>query len=101
MFVPRSCQATRSRHLFSIAYPTVFFIILPLLERGLTMESATLKDPPAVLGREVESEELPWNQENRHASARRVDFSSLFRADANLLSSSKRQLMQHMQSCDL
>ena len=71
MFGPRSCQATRSRHLFSIAYPTVFFIILPLLERGLTMESATLKDPPAVLGREVESEELLWNQENRHASARR------------------------------
>ena len=37
------------------------------------METATLKDPPGVLGREVESEELLWNQENRHASARRVD----------------------------
>ena len=36
------------------------------------METATLKDPPAFLGREVESEELPWNQENRNASARRV-----------------------------
>ena len=79
MFVPRSCQATRSRHLFSIAYPSVVFIILPVPERGLTMKSATLKDPPppppppGVLGREVESEELLWNQENRHASARRVD----------------------------
>ena len=73
MFVPGSCQATRSRHLFSIAYPTVFSITLPLLERRLTMESPTLKYPPAVLGRELESEELPWNQENRHASARRVD----------------------------
>ena len=78
MFVPRSCQATRSRHLFSIAYPTVFFVILPLLERRLTMESATLKDPPAVFGRELESEELPWTQENRNASARRVEFSSGF-----------------------
>ena len=101
MFVPRSCQATRSRHLFSIADPTAFFIILPLPQRGLKMESATLKDRPAVFGRELESEELLWNQENRHASARRVEFSSGFRADAKLLSSSKRQLMQHMQSCDL
>ena len=33
VFVPRSCQATRSRHLFSIAYPTVVFIIFPLPER--------------------------------------------------------------------
>ena len=65
------------------------------------MESPTLKDPPAVFGREVESEELPWNQENRNASARRVDFLTLFRVDANLLSSSKRQLMQHVQSCDM
>ena len=47
VFVPRSCQATRSRHLFSIAHPTVVFIILPVPERGLTMESATLKDPPS------------------------------------------------------
>ena len=46
MFVPQSCQATRSRHLFSIAYPSVVFIILPVPERGLTMKSATLKDPP-------------------------------------------------------
>ena len=85
VFVPRSCQATRSRHLFSIAYPSVVFIILPVPERGLTMESATLKEPSlpppplptphptAVLGRQVESEELVWNQENRHTSARRVD----------------------------
>ena len=106
VFVPRSCQATRSRHLFSIAHATVVFIILPVPERGLTMKSATLKEPPplppAVLGREVESEELVWNQENRHASARRVEkHQDCLRADVNLLSSSKRQLMQHIQSCHL
>ena len=48
VFVPRSCQATRSRHLFSIAYPSVVFIILPVPERGLKMKSATLKEPPQV-----------------------------------------------------
>ena len=32
------------------------------------MKSATLKGPPAVFGREFESEELPWNQENRNES---------------------------------
>ena len=74
VFVPRSCQVTRkSRHLFSIAYPTVVFIIFPLPQRGLTMESPMLKDTPAVFGREFESEELSWNQENRNASARRVE----------------------------
>ena len=66
------------------------------------METATLKDPPAFFGREVESEELPWNQENRmrQRGEFRID-QDYVRVDANLLSSSKRQLMQHMQSCHL
>ena len=57
------------------------------------METATLKDPPAFFGREVVRSFLGIKRtEMRQHGEFRID-QDYVRVDANLLSSSKRQLM--------